>query len=53
MGGSKGVILISVDTLKDEEQDHSCSEGSDRTCRSKNKRTLLTGMLFNLPGSKD
>ena len=35
MGGSKGVILISGDTLKNEEQDHSCIEGSDKTCRSK------------------
>ena len=35
MGGCKGVILILVDTLRDEEQDHSCSEGSDKTCRSK------------------
>ena len=28
-------LIISGDTLKDEEQDHSCSEGSDKTCRSK------------------
>ena len=34
MGGSKGVTLISVDSLKNEEQDHSCSEGSDKTCIS-------------------
>ena len=29
VGGSKGATLISVDTLKNEEEDHSCSEGSD------------------------
>ena len=30
VGGSKGATLISVDTLKNEEEDHSCNEGSDR-----------------------
>ena len=35
VGGSKGITLLSVDTIKNEEQDHSCSKGSDKTCRSK------------------
>ena len=35
VGGFKGIIPISVDTIKNEEQDHSCSEGSNKTCRSK------------------
>ena len=52
VGGSKGATPISVDTLKNEEEDHSCSEGSDKTCISSKRLALLTGMLFNLPGSK-
>ena len=35
VGGSKGITPISVDTIKNEEQDHSCSKVSDKTCRSK------------------
>ena len=31
---SGGVTLIAVDPLKNEEQDHSCSEGSNKTCIS-------------------
>ena len=35
VGGSKGITPISLDTIKNEEQDHSCSKVSDKTCRSK------------------
>ena len=53
LGESKGATLISVDTLKNEEEDCSCSEGSDKTCISSKRLARLTGMLFTMPGSKD
>ena len=49
----KEIPLYQLQTLRSEEQDHSCSDGSDKTSISSKDLGSLTGMLFNLPGSKD
>ena len=49
----KELPLYQLQTLRSEEQDHSCSDGSDKTSISSKDLGSLTGMLFNLPGSKD